>query len=104
MGFFAVVVNREPVCDVCHATQFIYTFDEKGKIVDFQPIYLAKSGNKVWSEKDIGKVRSRVVGRSILQPLNFDPEVDAITSATITSAVMFHAFSEGLEIFRNNAR
>lgn len=102
--FFAVVVNREPVCDVCHAIQFIYTFDEKGKIVDFQPIYLAKYGNKVWNEREIEKIRSRVVGRSILQPLNFDPEIDAITAATITSAVMFYALSEGREIFRNNVR
>ncbi|MFC1712561.1 TlpA family protein disulfide reductase [Candidatus Poribacteria bacterium] len=102
--FFAVVVNREPVCDVCHAIQFIYTFDEKGKIVDFQSIYLTKYGNKVWDEKDIEKIVSRVVGRSILQPLGFDPEVDAVTSATITSAVMFQALSEGQKILCDNVK
>ena len=97
--FFAVVVNREPVCDICHAIQFIYIFDERGKIVDLQPIYLTKYGNKVWNEEDVRKMRSRVVGESILQPRDFDSEVDAVTSATITSAVMFQALSEGREFF-----
>ena len=102
--FFAVVVNREPVCDICHAIQFIYIFDEKGKIVDLQPIYLTKYGNKVWSEKDIEKMRSRIVGESILQSRDFDSEVDAVTSATITSAIMFQALSEGRAIFCDNVR
>ncbi len=102
--FFAVVVNREAVCDVCHAIQFMYTFDEKGKIVDFQPIYLTKDGNKMWDEKDIGKMRSRVIGRSILQSPGFDPEIDSVTSATISSAVMFQALSKGQEIFCSNVK
>jgi hypothetical protein len=98
--YFAVVVNRESVCDICHAIQFIYIFDEKGEVVRFEPIHLTKYGNKMWSEEDIEKMRRRVVGRSILQPLSFDPEVDAVTSATITSAVIFQALSKGREVFR----
>ena len=100
--YFAVVVNRESVCDICHAIQFIYVFNEKGEVVEFEPIHLTKYGNKVWSEKDIEKIRKRVVGKNVLQPISFDfdPEVDAVTSATITSAVIFKALAEGREIFR----
>jgi hypothetical protein len=97
---FAVVVSTESVCDICHAIQFIYIFDEKGKITGFEPIHLTKYGNKVWSQSDVEKMRGRIVGRSVLQPMDFDPEVDAVTSATITSAVIFQALSQGREIFR----
>ena len=102
--YFAVVVNREPVCDVCHAAQFIYIFDESGKVMAFEPIYLTKGGNEGWSEADIQKTRERAVGRSVLQPANFDPKVDAVTSATITSATIFHAISQGRDIFRHIQR
>ena len=98
--FFAVVVSTESVCDICHAIQFIYIFDEKGKITGFEPIHLTKYGNKVWSQSDVDKMRGRIVGRSVLQPMDFAPEVDAVTSATITSAVIFQALSQGREIFR----
>jgi hypothetical protein len=98
--YFAAIVNREPVCDVCHAAQFIYIFDEKGKVVDFEPIYLTKGDNETWNEEDIEKTRKGLVGKSILQPANFNPEVDAVTSATITSAIIFHAISQGRNILR----
>ena len=100
--YFAVVVNRESVCDICHAIQFIYVFDENGNIADFEPIHLTKYGNKKWSEKDIAEMRQRIVGRSILHPVNFDfdSEVDAVSSATITSAVIFQSLTKSREIFR----
>jgi thiol-disulfide isomerase/thioredoxin len=98
--YFAVVANRESVCDICHAIQFIYVFDEKGTVVGFEPVHLTKYGNKVWSEEDVKKMRERVLGRSVLQPVSFDSEVDAVTSATITSAVIFQAIAAGKGIFR----
>ena len=100
--YFAVVVNRESVCDICHAIQFIYVFDEKGDVIDFEPIYLTKYGNKEWNDKEIEKMRKRIVGRSVLHPVNFDfdPEVDAVTSATITSTMIFKALANAREIFR----
>jgi len=97
---FAVVVSRESVCDICHAIQFIYVFDEKGVVVEFEPIHLTKYGNKDWNEYDIEKMRQRVLGKSILQPMSFNPEVDAVTSATITSAIIFKALSQGRDVFR----
>lgn len=102
--YFAAVVNRESVCDICHAIQFIYVFNEKGNVVGFEPIHLTKYGNKVWNETDVQKMRQRVIGRSILQPVSFEPKVDAVTSATITSAVVFEALSQGREIFQYIAK
>lgn len=101
--YFAIVVSRESICDICHAIQFIYVLDETGKIAGFEPIQLTKyeNGNAIWNENDIDKMRQRVLGRSVLQPVNFDPEVDAVTAATITSAVIFHALSQGKGIFQS---
>lgn len=101
MRYYAVAVGREPVCDICHNIQFIYAFDEKGNILGFEPVYLTKYGNKTWNEADGERMRQRVIGRSMLQPVDFDPDVDAVTSATITSAVIFKVLSEGREIFQS---
>lgn len=98
--YYAVAVGKESVCDICHAIQFIYVFDEKGNVMEFEPIHLTKYGNKTWSEADVEKMRKQLVGRSILQSVDFDPEVDAVTSATVTSAVIFNAFSQGRDIFQ----
>ncbi|MFC1714475.1 multiheme c-type cytochrome [Candidatus Poribacteria bacterium] len=100
--YFSIAVNRESVCDLCDPIQFIYTFNEEGDILDFEPIHLTKYGNKEWNEKDIEEMRRRIVGRSVLHPVNFDfdSEVDAVTSATMTSAAVFQALAKSREIFR----
>lgn len=98
--YSAVVVNGEPICDVCHEIQFIYVFNEKGKVIRFEPIYLTKIGNEEWNEEDVEKMRGRVLGKSIFQLMDFDPEVDAVTSATITSAIIFKAIAQGKVIYR----
>jgi peroxiredoxin len=89
--YFAVAVNRES-----------NTFDEKGDILDFEPIHLMKGENEGWNEKDIEEMGRRIVGRSVLHPVNFDfdSEVDAVTSATMTSAAIFQALAKSREIFR----
>lgn len=99
MGVFAVVVNRPPPCDVCHDIQFIYVFDETGKIRQFIPLQLTKYGNEDFDEADLEKTRKRIVGRTINMPFDFDPEVDAVTSATITSSMIFKSLNEGLAVF-----
>lgn len=101
--YFAIVVSRESICDICHSIQFIYVLDGTGKIAGFEPIQLTKyeNGNAIWNENDVEKMRRRFLGRSISQPMNFDPEVDAVTSATITCAVIFHALSQGKRIFQS---
>jgi hypothetical protein len=96
---FAKVVSWPPVCDICHDIHFIYVFDAEAKIIDFIPLHLTKYGNRLWSEKDIEAMKSRLVGRSLLKPFEFNRDVDAVTRATITSIVIFQRLSKGKEIY-----
>jgi hypothetical protein len=97
--FFAEVVSRSVPCDVCHDVEFIYIFDSRGKVLRFVPIQLTKYGNKAWDEADVSKIRARILGKYIFMPRVFDPKVDAISSATITTAVIFDSLSHGQAIF-----
>ncbi len=97
---FAQVVSELPTCDVCHDTHFIYTFETGGKILQFIPIQLSKWGNEDWDEADISKMRQKIVGRYIYHPFAFKAKVDAVTTATITSAAIYRGLNEGQVIFR----
>ena len=92
--FIATVVRRDLVCDVCHDLHFIYIFNEEGDIVNFTPISVSKYGNKDWDEKDIRKMESRILGCSIFETLEFNPEVDAVSTATISSKLIFHSINQ----------
>jgi hypothetical protein len=97
---FAQVISELPTCDVCHDTHFIYTFEAGGKILQFIPIQLTKYGNEDWDEADIAKMRQKIVGRFIYHPFAFKAKVDAVTSATITSAAIYKGLNEGQLIFK----
>jgi hypothetical protein len=97
---FAQVISELPTCNVCHETHFIYTFEAGGKILQFIPIQLSKYGNEDWDEADIAKMRKKIVGRYIYQPFPFKAKIDAVTSATITSAAIYRGLNEGQFIFR----
>jgi hypothetical protein len=90
---FARVIARRIPCNDCHNVFFVYSFDEKGKFIGFEPLYLSKLGNKPWDESDAELFRKRVAGKQIERPLLFDPKADAVTSATITSMVIFNTFN-----------
>ncbi|TKJ28445.1 hypothetical protein CEE39_10090 [bacterium (candidate division B38) B3_B38] len=96
---FAKVVSWPPVCDICHDIHFIYVFDEEAKITNFIPLHLTKFGNRVWNEKDIEAMKSRLSGRSLLKPFEFNRDVDAVSRATITSVVIFQRLSKGREVY-----
>jgi hypothetical protein len=96
---FAVMTSRPSVCDICHNLHFFYVFNQEGKIVDFVPLHLTKWKNKLWNEKDVQFMRDRVLGRYIFEPFIFDSSVDAVTSATITSVIIFQSLSRGRIIF-----
>jgi len=96
---FSKLASRRAVCDICHDTFFIYTFDTEGKVIEIIPIQLTKNDNLDWTEEDIQKLRGRTVGRSILNPFPFDPSVDSISGATITSALIFESLDKAKEIF-----
>jgi peroxiredoxin len=88
---FAKAISRPPTCDLCHDIHFIYLFDPAGEVLRFEPIQLTKYGNKPWDDKDIAMMRGRVIGRYIFDSYEFDPEVDAVSSATITSSIVIDA-------------
>ena len=96
---FVKVVSWPPVCDICHDIHFVYIFDQEAKIIDFIPLHLTKYGNRAWSEKDIAGMKSRLIGRSLLEAFEFNRDVDAVTRATITSVVIFQRLNKGKEIY-----
>jgi peroxiredoxin len=97
---FAEVISRPPACSDCHDIHFIYVFDTSGMVLKFVPIQLTKKNNKAWSDDDIVKMRKRLLGESISQRLLFNPDVDAISSATITSAIIFDSLSQGATLLK----
>jgi len=101
---FAEVTSRPPPCVDCHDIHFVYAFDGSGEILGFWPLHLTKYKNELWDDKDVAKMRSRVMGKSFVEklrgrtitdPFLFDPQVDAVSSATITSGVIFNTLSQG---------
>jgi len=98
-NFFSKLASRRAACDICHDTYFIYTFDPEGKVIDIVPIQLTKIDNLNWTEEDIKKLKSRTLGKSILKPFSFDPDVDSISGATITAALVFDSLDKAKVIF-----
>jgi len=98
-NLFSKLASRRAVCDICHDTFFIYTFDSEGKVIDIVPIQLTKIDNLNWTEDDVKKLKSRMLGRSIFKPFNFDPKVDSISGATITAVLIFDSLDKAKEIY-----
>jgi len=98
-NLFSKLASRRAVCDICHDTFFIYTFDSEGKVIDIVPVELTKTGNLKWTEEDIKKLKSRTIGKSILKPFSFDPAVDSVSGATITAALVFDSLDKAKAIF-----
>jgi peroxiredoxin len=103
-NLFSKLASRRAVCDICHDTFFIYTFDPEGKVIDIVPIQLTKIDNLNWTEEDIKKLKSRTIGRSILRPFAFDPAVDSVSGATITAALVFDSLDKAKAIFEKLKR
>ena len=97
---FAEVISRPPTCDLCHDVYFFYIFDEKGKILQFVPLQLTKYGNKPWLKNDIEKMRMRLVNHTVTSDFSFNPEIDAVSSATITSMIIFHSLSRSKHLYQ----
>ena len=97
--WFAVVGAEGKICDVCHDVYFIYVFDRKGTVRDLLPIQFPKKGNKLFNEAEVEKTRKSFVGKSVLKPVQFNEETDAVTSATMTSALIFKSIKQGKDIY-----
>ena len=91
---FARVVARRVPCVDCHNVFFLYSFDDGGSFLEFLPIYITKKYNRKWDETDTNKIRGQFLGKSIFDDMAFDPKVDAVTSATISSKVVFDSFNK----------
>jgi len=98
-NLFSKLASRRAVCDICHDTFFIYTFDPEGKVIEIVPVQLTKIDNLNWSEEDIKKLKSRTIGKSILKPFAFDPSVDSVSGATITAVLIFDSLDKSIEIY-----
>jgi hypothetical protein len=86
---WAMVAGRSKICNVCHDIFFIVVFDDGGRIVGFSPITITKYKNVELDAKDVAFLRSRVVGRFLTQEIPFDPAVDAVSTATMSSELVF---------------
>lgn len=96
---FAEVANRSAICDICHSVHFFYVFDQSGLILNFIPLHLTKYGNVEWDQTEIDQFSRRVVGKRLADPWTFDSKVDAVTSATMTSAIIFDDLGKGLSLY-----
>lgn len=97
---FAEVSSRPSVCDICHDVHFIYVFNSSGEIVGFEPLQLTKYGNVDWNQQEVATMRRRVVGKYLTAPPPFDPKIDAISAATMTSAIIFDSLAQGEALLR----
>jgi peroxiredoxin len=91
---FARLVARRVPCVDCHNVFFLYSFDDEGSVLGFLPIHITKKYNREWDETDTNKIRGHFLGKSICKEMAFDPKVDAVTSATISSKVVFDSFNK----------
>lgn len=89
--FFSKIISRNPVCDVCHEIHFILTFDSQGTVVDIIPLQFTKYGNIEWNRDELQKVTGRLIDKSLLEHIQFDPEVDAVSGATMTTSLIFNS-------------
>src|SRR4030043_821684 len=103
-NLFSKLASRRAVCDICHDTFFIYTFDPEGKVIDIVPVQLTKINNLNWTEEDIKKLKGRTIGKSILKPFSFNPSVDSVSGATITAALVFDSLDKAKAIFEKLKR
>ena len=96
---FSRVISRLPVCDVCHPVHFILTFNSKGQIVDFDAISVTKYWNVEWNEEETAAMRKKLLGLSVLEGKEFDPLVDTISTATMSSTLIFDSVGRSGKIY-----
>jgi peroxiredoxin len=90
----ARVVSKYSICDVCHDIHYFFIFDQSGHLVSFKPIHITKYGNVLLDQKDIAKIQSRVTGKDLFHDIPFDPFVDAVSQATMSSYLIFEGLND----------
>ncbi len=89
--YYSQIISRKPVCDVCHGIHFIITFDAGGTIKDFMPLHVTKLGNQLLTDRETALIRNKLINHSISRGYNFNPEVDAVSTATMSSALIYNS-------------
>jgi hypothetical protein len=84
----------------CHDVFFVYSFDHRMTFLSFVPIYVTKRYNKPWNSDDVMKIQSRFSGKSLSEDIPFNPMVDAVSSATISSKLVFHSINQTDRVFK----
>jgi len=96
---YAQVVSRPPTCDVCHGVHFILIFDSEGLLRYFEPLHLTKYGNVKWSKYDADSMRRRIIGLDVRYSFSYDPTVDSVTMATMTSSIILNSVQRLQDVF-----
>ena len=97
---FARVVARRIPCIDCHDVFYIYSFDDEGRFLQFVPIAIYKLNNEEWDARDIRKTQDHFKGKSLLKDIPFNAKVDAVTSATISSKLVFDSMGKTKLIYK----
>ena len=92
---FAEISNRSAICDVCHSVHFFYIFDKTGLVLDFIPLQLTKIHNDDWNKAEIDHFIRNIIGKNLDNNWEFNPKVDAVTGATMTSVIIFDDLEKG---------
>ena len=98
---FARLESGITMCDVCHDSHFVYLFDQDGTVIDFIPLEITKYGNIAWTDEDSAKMKKNLVGRNIFEPFAFNPAVDAVTMATMSSSMIYEAMNRARQHFQD---
>ena len=96
---FARVVSRKIPCGDCHDVFYIYSFDDQGKFLQFIPLSISKLGNEKWDKEDIAKIQNHFAGKSLLEEIHFNPEIDAVSSATISSRLIYDSMDQTAQVY-----
>jgi len=79
----------------------VYLFDQAGIVTDFFPLEITKFGNQPWTDADREKVRNSLVGRSIFENFDFNPAVDAVSTATMSTSMIYESMDMAREHFKD---
>ena len=93
-SLFGRIVSKYSICDVCHDVHYYYILDQNGHIVAFNPIHITKYGNVSWEQNDSKKIKSRFIGKDAFKNFSFDPAIDAVSQATMSSQLVFDGLNE----------
>lgn len=96
---FARFVARRVPCGDCHDVFFLYTFDT-AQFIEFVPVLITKRYNKEWNQDDVKMIENRFVGKRFEDRVSFNPFVDAVASATMSSKIVFHSLNETKTVYQ----